>query len=284
MTEHTEHSSSRVYYTSTESDTTTLHDPFILEQKLEVYQEEEEEITEEDLKVLEKFRNATSSSFIPFVVAENPCDPTTRQLQMAVMKRISAAPSDSQLHLALTELSNFSEECKKVGKKVHIGEEDFLIQQKIFEASNFVIYMVLNEYSEEIMTLKVCAFSSAWEYFVLYMINSRLKDVTLLPVPRPISCDVFKNESLLLMESVSSCEHYYSIQDVICRSAETEFGAFGGGIDELLAMFWALRILESVQTLIFDANILHNNIRPGTMTINIFRKLHHSEWGYRRPS
>jgi serine/threonine protein kinase len=219
---------------------------------------DEEEFSPHDLEMLEKFKLAANinviDEIIPFVlVYNNICDVDSNEIRLRVMKRVKT-PSDSQLHLAVLETSSISKSIKNNEKNVAIGEDIFSIERLISETNLSKLFKISNEYSE-MLTLKVCKLASAWEYFILYVINSRLSSIS---IPMPISCDVFLNESLLLMYCIPS----YSMRNMLDIAHESDFGAFGGGIDECLAMFYILKLLKIVNNL-KDCNIIHNNIKPG---------------------
>jgi hypothetical protein len=232
------------------------HEDTIME-GIETLQEEEctqygslSKVPEEALKNFDTLAEDEMHEQLSF---ENPCDPADADIVNAIMRSVEP-PEDAELLLCLSKESTVSMDILKGSQNVLVADSyTCTIQSKLFDNLYSKLYIV--DCQGNNLALKVNVRPSAWEYFILYRIHARINCVS---IPWPICCDVYSNESLLLTEALP--EH--SLADALTISSGTSFGAYKGGLEEVVCMFWILRLLELVEQL-KSAEILHNNINIG---------------------
>jgi checkpoint serine/threonine-protein kinase len=114
------------------------------------------------------------------------------------------------------------------------------------------------------MALKIESPPAPWEFYILSLLRSRLPVRVNESVMRPISCHLFQDESAFLMDFLSQG----TLLNCVNLAQKGGYGAGSGtvvqpgqgGLDELLAMFWAIEILRTVET-VHAAGIMHGDIK-----------------------
>ena len=189
----------------------------------------------------------------------NPCDPTEPSIRFIIMKR-HQPPKDSKVFLHLDQRSSWQIKLAKLGSIELPEMGKYQVLKLLGQGGCGSVYSLrgwLDEDMEE-YALKIQSPPSAWEYYIMYMLHQRLEPSFAQCIPRPLSCHVYQNVSLLLLDHVRNG----SLLDAVNRAHKHQFGAMGGGVDELLALFWTLKLLELVDAL-HKANVLHGDIKIG---------------------
>ncbi|KAI8612031.1 hypothetical protein BC830DRAFT_1171405 [Chytriomyces sp. MP71] len=112
--------------------------------------------------------------------------------------------------------------------------------------------------------------ADGWEFYALRLLRTRLPDRVLASVASPVSCHLFQESSCLRLEYVSD----KTLKDAIGMSIKCGYGTgFGGegkdgGVDELLAAFWTIELLRTLEA-IHSCGFLHGNVSPETLLVRL---------------
>ncbi|KAJ3055360.1 hypothetical protein HDU99_007579 [Rhizoclosmatium hyalinum] len=113
---------------------------------------------------------------------------------------------------------------------------------------------------------------SSWSFYVLETLRFRLPERTLLSIPTPTSCHLFRDVSCLRTEYSTEM----TLFDAISLSAKHSYGLGSassqkeGGIEELLTCFWAIELLRTIES-IHMSGFLHGSISPLSILIRLGR-------------
>lgn len=110
------------------------------------------------------------------------------------------------------------------------------------------------------MALKIESPPAPWEFYILSLLRSRLPVRVNESVMRPVSCHLFQDESAFLMEFLNQGTLLNCVNLAQKGGYGASSGTGPGGLDELLAMFWAIEILRTVETA-HAAGIMHGDIK-----------------------
>lgn len=229
------------------------------------------------------------------------CDPTDPRLKFNIMKRAmsmfaaSGEIEQSRLHLKLaTAFPNDNGHVFKRGACVVLGDEDAeplrvlatcateTDDENANDDDGCRVYMVCGTSDIEQtcpLALKVQTPPSAWEYYILYMLHSRLEKTHDISgcversFPQISACHIFSNVAMTL--SLWSTYAQGSLLDLVNRASHSAnrhvFGpqsSESGGVDELLAVFFTLRLVEAVSSM-HECGMVHADIKAGKYSFNL---------------
>ncbi|KAM0789898.1 hypothetical protein ACM66B_006740 [Microbotryomycetes sp. NB124-2] len=156
--------------------------------------------------------------------------------------------------------------------EVQLGSDVFSIRDKLGEGAYGAVFRMVQPADpdasfdvdavddESSLAVKVQAPSSLWEFFMLDRIRSRVDEQTSRAVVKAEKLYAFKDESYLMLEY---CDQG-SLLDAVNKSNEIGVapvtGGVGQGLDELVAMFFVIELLKTVEGL-HDAGFIHGDIK-----------------------
>jgi hypothetical protein len=219
-----------------------------------------------DLSTMSAF---TAQEKFPLQVP-NPCNPYSFDIKYSIMSN-TKPPLDCRLYLNLEETSNYCQIAKSLQSTfvpLQVQHENAMIVKRlIFQGGQGFIYHLCKQYDvededsedTEELALKISEKADGWEYYILYSLRQRLSIQSRESIVKPISCHLFSNETLLFTDFIPNG----TLLEAVNRAHKCHFGAVGGGVDELVAMFWTLRLLQTVSA-IHKNGIIHGDIKIGT--------------------
>jgi checkpoint serine/threonine-protein kinase len=163
------------------------------------------------------------------------------------------------------------------GLPIMLGAEEFTVMEKLGEGGFGAVFLAENStlakakeenldetFNEDddgdafLVALKVVRPRQIWEYAVLGRIHSTLPSPVLPSIISPRGLYVFKDESFLVLD--------YCRQGTLldCVNHASQFGVGsalpGGGIDELLAVFFTIELLKLLDAL-HSAGFIHGDVK-----------------------
>ena len=145
-------------------------------------------------------------------------------------------------------------------------EEDEFFQglDELQEDENFTFAGKAKGASVSAMAFKVQSPPAPWEFYILSVLRSRLPKRINDSIIKPTSCHLYQDESGLLMEYANQG----SLLECVNLAHKGGYGAGSGstmqpgqgGLDELLAAFWTIEILRTIET-VHAAGMMHGDIK-----------------------
>ncbi|KAJ3285076.1 hypothetical protein HK104_009651 [Borealophlyctis nickersoniae] len=136
-----------------------------------------------------------------------------------------------------------------------------------------------NKQDPRICVLKVQAPPTPWEFYMLHTLRSRLSKRIVDSIVEPLSCHLFSDESCLRMHFAKQG----TLLDCVNIAAQQGYGggigsvapAPGqGGVDEVLAAFWAIEVLRTIEA-VHAAGMIHGDMKAD----NVLARLTDGEEG-----
>lgn len=124
----------------------------------------------------------------------------------------------------------------------------------------------IEQYSLRALKIEVPA--SAWEFYILRQLHSRLSPQAARFVVSPHALHLHRDESHLLLEY---CDQGTLLDAVNALSRE------GTVTDELLAVFFAIELLRAVDAM-HEAGVIHGDLKPDNCLLRLLEPSNGSEW------
>ncbi|KAJ3326373.1 hypothetical protein HDU76_012984, partial [Blyttiomyces sp. JEL0837] len=129
------------------------------------------------------------------------------------------------------------------------------------------------QHKSRLSALKVQAPADCWEFYALTNLRGRMVEPFLSSIVIPLSCHLFTDASCLRLQYCRAG----TLLDVVNMSAKEGFGHGpgavdrDGGVDELLAAFWAIELLRTVEG-IHVAGFVHGDVKADNVLVRLDRR------------
>ena len=117
---------------------------------------------------------------------------------------------------------------------------------------------------DSLVALKVVRPTNLWESYMLRRIISAVPEDLHRSIIRPHHLYAFKDESFLVLDL---CQHG-TLLEIVNRAPEARLGHLGGGMDELLVIFFTVELLRLLQGL-HDHGFIHGDLKIDNCLIRL---------------
>ena len=229
----------------------------------------------------------------------NPCNPSDPAIISTLLSVLPSDPNHRNVHRVannLNKLQRFADNRARKGSSasgsgrvsggsdkfiLELDEDQFEVHDKLGEGGFGAVFMAkdlkknhrqLSEDDEEeeedaddgLVAVKVVRPTNLWESYVLRRVASSVPEDLCRSIIRPHSLYAFQDESFLVLEL---CQQG-TLLEIVNRATETGVGQPGGGLDELLAMFFVVELLRIIQGL-HSRGFIHGDLKIDNCLIRL---------------
>lgn len=225
----------------------------------------------------------------------NPCNPSDPDIMSMIISLLPAEPDHQDLqHRVADHLSTMHRFAEKRarrksgassssrvsdgtdGFRLDLNEDVFDVFDKLGEGGFGAVFMARDlaksrpqgdedeGEDDSLVAVKAVRPTNLWESYMLRRIISAAPEDLRRSIIRPHRLYAFKDESFLILDL---CQQG-TLLEIVNRATEIGIGQLGGGLDELLAMFFTVELLRVLQGL-HDRGFIHGDLKIDNCLIRL---------------
>jgi hypothetical protein len=218
--------------------------------------EELEETNNSSIVSTSLFTNIKKSPSVVSVC--NPCNPSESKVRQAVLSLVKPPP-ESKIYMYPSRNSTLGSRLLMAIKnsEMSVIDDEFIVFIEEIDEESFTIQRPGRKQS----VFKILSPPSIWEYYILFLVQSKIPKLLKNCVISPYCCYLFQNESILEME----CAGTESLLDVVSK-AKSNSKLTTDGLDEMIVAYFTLQILTILDAL-HSTGIVHGDLRIGNFMV-----------------
>ncbi|KAF8589804.1 hypothetical protein K439DRAFT_1657659 [Ramaria rubella] len=233
----------------------------------------------------------------------NPCNPSDPEIISKLLSLFPEDPNHRDLHGCvannLNAMQRFAAKLSRKGSAINSGRSSdssdglsleldgdmFEVFDKLGEGGFGAVFIAKNmnkmrlrsenededededegiDADDGLIAIKAVRPTNLWESYVLRAVLSAVPDDLCRSIIRPHCLYAFKDESFLILDL---CQQG-TLLETVNRATEVGIGQPGGGLDELLAMFFTVELLRILQGL-HDHGFIHGDLKIDNCMIRL---------------